>query len=60
VEGIPVIFLLDKDGVIRFKGSPMEKTLEPTLRRMLNEMGSDVDLSKLDEMVEKAKEAEED
>ena len=55
-----MIFLLDKDGVIRFKGSPMEKTLEPTLRRMLNEMGSDVDLSKLDEMVEKAKEAEED
>ena len=57
--GIPEIFLLDKDGVIRFKGKPNDETLEPTLQRLLNEMGSDVDLSKLDEMVEKAKDVEE-
>ena len=60
VIGIPQIFLLDKDGVIRFNGRPTDKTLEPTLQRLLNEMGSDVDLSKLDEMVEKANEVEED
>ncbi len=54
--GIPTILLLDEHGVIRFRGHANDKMLEPTLQKLLREMGSEVDLTKLDEMTQETPE----